>query len=146
MVEDYIKLAVKKINEFLGTLIVILSILNWISNPELHCDENSIQYSYAHSLSQVRLEKIYFDLKKHVDKGIDTRRNYRYPKKIPQEFSDIKYTSILLIKNSDQANIRLSFCIDQSIDIEVSGLVNNNPVIKLAWGEIDRTSEILWSN
>ncbi len=145
MVEKYIKIIIKKINDFLVSLIGILSILNWGSNPELQCNENSVQYSYAHSLSQERLEKIYFDLKKYVDKGINARRITQHPDKNPVEFSDLNYTKIMLYKNSDHANIRLGFCTDKSIDIEVMGLVKNKPIIKLAWGEVTRIKEVLWS-
>jgi hypothetical protein len=145
MAEKYIKIIIKKINDFLGSLIGILTILNWGSNPELQCDENSIKYSYAHSLSEERLEKIYFDLKKYVDKGINARRISQHPDKNPVEFSDLKYTKIMLHKNSDYANIRLGYCTDRSIDIEIIGLIKNKPIIKLAWGEVTRTEELLWS-
>ncbi len=33
---------------------------------------------------------------------------------------------------------------DESIDLEIEGLLSDNPVIKLAWGELERTEEILW--
>ena len=33
---------------------------------------------------------------------------------------------------------------DQSIDIEVEGLLSDNPIVKIVWGEIDRKEEVLW--
>lgn len=44
----------------------------------------------------------------------------------------------------DKVIIRLNFCVDKSIDLEIDGLLSDGPVINLAWGEIERIKEILW--
>jgi hypothetical protein len=44
----------------------------------------------------------------------------------------------------ETAILRLKFCFDNSIDLEIEGLLSENPVIYLTWGEIERTKEILW--
>jgi hypothetical protein len=145
MVEEYLKKIIKKINEFLGSVILFLTISNLFGNPELQCNEKSEEYSYSHSLSEARLKKIYLDIKKYTYERIDIRKISRKSHGIQEGFSDLKYTRIMHRDNSDNATIRLSFCLDQSIDIEVSGILNNQPIIKLAWGEVTRQYEVLWS-
>ena len=67
--------------------------------------------------------------------------------KSPIEFEDLQYTRLILSKRgiaNGLAIVRLNFCMDESIDLEFKGLLGDNPIIKLAWGEQERTEEILW--
>ena len=44
----------------------------------------------------------------------------------------------------ETAGIRLNFCFDNSIDLEIEGLLSENPIIYLARGEVERIKKILW--
>ena len=119
MIEKYIKIFMERVYKFLDGLIAFLFILNYNNSPQMKCYEDSQYYQYAHSLSQNR----------------------------PVEFEDLEYTRLILTKRNiakGTATVRLNFCMDESIDLEIEGLFSNNPVIKLAWGELERTKETLW--
>ena len=113
----------------------------------LQCHEGSKPYNYAHSLSQERLEKIYTDFRNYALAGKEIKRITKRSKNRPVEFEDLEYTRLILSKQNIEdgiAILRLGFCMDESIDIELEGLLGDNPIIKLAWGELERTKEILW--
>jgi len=131
----------------LDGIILLMAFMNYMNSPDSMCDENSSFYSYAHSLSQDRLEKIYLDFKNYAEEGSFIKRTLKRSSNSPVEFQDLEYTRLILTKYSlkhDSATIRLSFCMDTSIDIEVDGLLSENPKIYIAWGELTRTREILW--
>jgi len=117
-----------------------------LSHPDALCDEKSSAYQYAHSLSAARLEQMYLDFKMYADKGV-TFDGYRMRGVKPPEFSDLEYTRLFMYQHNidnGTASMRLRFCFDQSIDIELKGINSDQPVIKLAWGELKRSEEVLW--
>ncbi len=149
MVEKYIKKAMIKVYRFLDRIIAFLTLLSLLSsmNPEHSCNEKSKQYKYAHSLSQQRLEKIYTDFKGFAEKGRYLKRTLKRLPNNPKEFNDLEYTRLILDKYTirhDYAIMCLSFCMDQSIDIEVHGLLSDTPKVKIVWGELERIEETLW--
>jgi hypothetical protein len=138
----------KKVYEFLtGSLVIIFATFYWSYHMVDMCDNKSKHYKYAHSLSQERLEKIYLDFKKYADDGKIIKRTLKRSPNSPKEFQDLEYTRLILTKRSiknDYAIMRLSFCMDTSIDIEVHGLLSENPKVKIVWGELERIEEVLW--
>ncbi len=118
-----------------------------LGQPEMRCDEQSTAYQHAHSLTQERLERIYLDLKGYALDEVEIKGFTSDSAKRPMEFEDLEYTRIIMDKRNIKdgtAIIRLNFCFDQSIDLELKGILSDEPVITLAWGELERTEEILW--
>ena len=119
----------------------------WFDFDTLACHKDSETYHYAHSLSQERLEKIYLDFKKYALEGKEFKGTNRKNSKKPTEFEDLIYKRLFFYKFDNKyetAVVRLKFCFDNAIDLEVEGLQSENPIIYLAWGELERTKEILW--
>ena len=147
MIEKYIKIFMERVYKFLDGVIAFLFILNYSNSPQMKCHEDSQYYQYAHSLSQERLEKIYIDFRNYALAGKEIKRITKRSKNRPVEFEDLEYTRLILTKRNiakGTATVRLNFCMDESIDLEIEGLLSDNPVIKLAWGELERTKETLW--
>lgn len=131
----------------IGSMGLIYFVFFWSTPFDEFCDEKSKQYKYAHSLSQERLEQIYLDFQEYAENGKLIKRTLKKSPNSPKEFQDLEYTRIILGEyeiEHDYAIMRLSFCMDQSIDIEVHGLLSEHPKVKIVWGELERTEEILW--
>ncbi len=119
----------------------------WFNSNTLACHKDSETYHYAYSLSQERLEKIYLDFKKYAEEGKEFGWKNRKYSTEPAEFDDINFKRINLKKLFNEykvATIQLNICFDHSIYLDIDGLLGENPVIYLVWGELERTKEILW--
>ena len=138
----------KLLELFGGIVSAFILICCWPARlPDDFCDNKSKQYKYARSLPQQRLEKIYIDFKSFAEQERYLKHTLKRTPDNPKEFSDLEYTRLILDKytiKNDYAIMRLSFCMDQSIDIEVHGLLSKHPQVKIVWGELDRLEEVLW--
>lgn len=137
------KWEIEGIKSFIGMIFISY----WFNSADMNCNKDSKSYHYAHSISQNRLEKMHLDLRKYIQNGEEIDRITKRDPKRPMEFEDINYTRIILQKHEIEnvsAIIRLNFCMDQSIDLEVENIMSDEARIYLAWGEIERTKELLW--
>lgn len=150
MVKDYIESFMNKVYKFLDLIIFIISFLTFLSSQdhtvEGGCGEGSRYVAYARSIPEVRIKKMYFDLKKYVDKGQEFRWIRGNQKESPVDFSDINYKNLYLSKRSFKSRFLLNGCFDHHIIIYFSGVIDDDtPSAKLVWGEGPSAgSEILW--
>lgn len=121
-----------------------------LSGCDVTCDEDSDGVLYARSLSQERLEKLYYDMERFSnDDSVPTNGYDSLIKsaKFPLEFSDLEVAKI----RPEDANILVQGCFDHYVYLHFQGygrLTEFYPErrIVLSWGEHDETrgTEVLW--
>ncbi len=113
------------------------------------CSRNSAAASYARSLSQHRLEKLYRDMERYSYLADGPHRgysNYTDWDDFPEEFQDIEAVFV----RPKWGYIRVRGCLDARVDLVFEGIGSNSGVkypvnrIVLTIGEVEFTHEELW--
>ena len=118
-----------------GCLLLVLTLGILWDTPD--CGEDSPGVAYARSLSQERLEKLYWDMERLSTQG--GRASIGWDLKIgdgevPTEFSDLSVRKI----RPAQGNIMVEGCFDHHIYLTFHGVGPNSA------GEEDRKIELKW--
>jgi hypothetical protein len=123
-------------------------ILNWPERPK--CGPNSEAVIYAKSLSQERLESLYYQMESHtsdVKQGSDGYQVYISDVEIPDAFKDLK---VLKIRPRDK-NIMVQGCMDEFVYLyfekeDIDNIIYKR--IRLAYpdhkGPYSIADEIIW--
>ena len=142
----------------LGILIIIVAWYGYYLAPVIalvlampSCDEDSEAVTYARSLTQERLEKLYYDMEKFSTiEGIpnDGYHLYDETEKVTHEFTDLKVGVV----RPAEGRITVEGCLDHYVFLKFEGFHylrknGSKRQIVLTWGERppDAGSQVLWT-
>lgn len=99
------------------------------------CDEDSGAVTYARSLPQERLARLYQDVKSFAKEGRTLYRIESTSDLAPFELADLRYHDILM-DGSYRSRIMLEGCFDHYVILDFEGIYDGKAgAIMLSWGE-----------